>query len=140
MQQGAPAEAALAPGGGEVPILAPGHGPYRNYALGPAYDEMFARDGAVRGRNTRRSPARLTELAPEELARRQHACEQSFLHQGITFTVYGDAQATERIIPTDLLPRIVTAAEWAEIERGLKQRITRAQPVSCRHLRRGHAR
>ena len=41
--------------------------------------------------------------------RRQQACEQSFLHQGITFTVYNDNQATERIIPTDLLPRIVTA-------------------------------
>ena len=52
---------------------------------------------------------RLSDLPPEELKRRQQACEQSFLHQGITFTVYTDNQATERIIPTDLLPRIVTA-------------------------------
>jgi uncharacterized circularly permuted ATP-grasp superfamily protein len=66
---------------------------------------------------------RLLTLAPEDLARRQHACEQSFLHQGITFTVYSDTQATERIIPTDLLPRIVAAEEWERVERGLKQRI-----------------
>ncbi len=59
----------------------------------------------------------------EELNRRQQACEQSFLHQGITFTVYSDNRATERIIPTDLLPRIVTAREWDRIERGLTQRI-----------------
>ncbi len=63
------------------------------------------------------------QLSVEELNRRQHACEQSFLHQGITFTVYGNNQATERIIPTDLLPRIITAAEWNRIDAGLKQRI-----------------
>jgi uncharacterized circularly permuted ATP-grasp superfamily protein len=62
-------------------------------------------------------------LSPEELKLRQQACEQSFLHQGITFTVYGDNQATERIIPTDLLPRIITASEWARLEAGLKQRV-----------------
>src|SRR5580765_3340145 len=57
------------------------------------------------------------------MKRRQQTCEQSFLHQGITFTVYNDNRATERIIPTDLLPRIVTAKEWDRIERGLTQRI-----------------
>jgi uncharacterized circularly permuted ATP-grasp superfamily protein len=62
-------------------------------------------------------------LSAEELRRRQQACEQSFLHQGITFTVYGNNQSTERIIPTDLLPRIITASEWALLEAGLKQRI-----------------
>ena len=43
--------------------------------------------------------ARLSTLPLEELNRRQQACEQCFLHQGITFTVYNDNQATERIIP-----------------------------------------
>ena len=70
-----------------------------------------------------RSARQACDLPPEELIRRQQACEQSFLQQGITFTVYSDKQATERIIPTDLLPRIVTAAEWDKVERGLKQRI-----------------
>ena len=96
--------------------------PYKDYVLARAYDEMFAPDGSVRP-HCAALHRRLSELDGEELARRQQACEQSFLHQGITFTVYSDNQATERIIPTDLLPRIVTAEEWARVEAGLKQRI-----------------
>ncbi|HEX4370419.1 MAG TPA: circularly permuted type 2 ATP-grasp protein [Rhizomicrobium sp.] len=96
--------------------------PYARYRLGAAYDEMFAPDGKPRG-SYAALDRRLTSLPLDELARRQHACEQSFLHQGITFTVYNDSQATERIIPTDLLPRIVTAKEWDHVERGLIQRI-----------------
>jgi uncharacterized circularly permuted ATP-grasp superfamily protein len=65
----------------------------------------------------------LEHLPAEEIRQRKQAADLSFLHQGITFTVYSDKQATERIIPTDLLPRIVTAAEWGRIEAGLKQRI-----------------
>src|SRR6267378_2490978 len=97
-------------------------GAYSGYRLGRAYDEMFASDGSVRPHYAELH-RRIAELDPDEMRRRQHACEQSFLHQGITFTVYGDNQATERIIPTDLLPRIVTAAEWGRIEAGLRQRI-----------------
>jgi uncharacterized circularly permuted ATP-grasp superfamily protein len=96
--------------------------PFEDYALGAGYDEMFDRDGAARA-HYQGLHVRLSALATEELQRRQQASEQSFLHQGITFTVYGDEQSTERIIPTDLLPRIVTAGEWDTIERGLKQRI-----------------
>ena len=62
-------------------------------------------------------------LRPEELAERQRTLERSFLLQGITFTVYGADNATERIIPTDLFPRIIAAAEWATIEAGLTQRL-----------------
>ena len=97
--------------------------PYTGYRLAEAYDEMFAPDGSVR-RPYALLHEQIARLAPDELRRRQHACEQSFLHQGITFTVYGDNQSTERIIPTDLFPRMITAAEWARIETGLKQRIT----------------
>lgn len=97
--------------------------PFCKYALGAAYDEMFAPDG--RPRNHYQSlHASLSALPTEELYRRQQACETSFLHQGITFTVYSDKQqATERIIPTDLIPRIITAKEWERIDAGLKQRI-----------------
>ncbi len=104
-------------------VCVPGRdAPYEHYTLGKPYDEMFARDGTVHPHYAALD-GRLTTLPPGELQRRQQACELSFLHQGITFTVYNDNQATERIIPTDLLPRIVTAAEWARIEAGLKQRI-----------------
>jgi uncharacterized circularly permuted ATP-grasp superfamily protein len=96
--------------------------PYQNYTLGAAYDEMFAPDGTARAPYTALD-SRISTLPLEELNRRQQACEQSFLHQGITFTVYSDNRATERIIPTDLFPRIVTGAEWERIEHGLTQRI-----------------
>ena len=55
---------------------------------------------------------------------RQSAADLAFLHQGITFTVYGRNEGTERIFPYDLIPRIITAAEWDVLERGLTQRIT----------------
>jgi uncharacterized circularly permuted ATP-grasp superfamily protein len=96
--------------------------PFTDYRLGAAYDEMFTPDGTVRAHYAALAE-RLSTLPADELHRRQQACETSFLHQGITFTVYSDKRATERIIPTDLLPRIVTAEEWARIEAGLKQRI-----------------
>jgi uncharacterized circularly permuted ATP-grasp superfamily protein len=108
---------------GPARAIRPGEAaPYRHYRLDAAYDEMFTPKGHVRPHYAGLD-LRLLTLPPEDLARRQQACEQSFLHQGITFTVYSDAQATERIIPTDLLPRIVTAEEWERVERGLKQRI-----------------
>jgi uncharacterized circularly permuted ATP-grasp superfamily protein len=114
--------------GGDQPAPAAGPAagraaPYLDYTLAAAFDEMFGRDASVRP-NYAELDARLRTLPAEELARRQAACEQSFLHQGITFTVYSDAKATERIIPTDLIPRIVTGADWARVEAGLKQRIT----------------
>ena len=100
----------------------PGAPPFAAYKLGAPYDEMFAADGSVRPHYAALAD-RLANLPPEELLRRQQACETSFLHQGITFTVYSDKQATERIFPTDLFPRIVTASEWDKIEAGLTQRI-----------------
>jgi len=114
--------------GGALAPLSPGpvagqEAPYLSYGLAAAFDEMFDRDASVRA-TYGELDARLRTLPAEELARRQTACEQSFLHQGITFTVYSDAKATERIIPTDVIPRIVTGAEWARVEAGLKQRIT----------------
>ncbi|MEM6757302.1 MAG: circularly permuted type 2 ATP-grasp protein [Planctomycetota bacterium] len=84
---------------------------------------MFAQAGVPRA-SYRALYDRLLELSAEEWQRRQESAEVSFLNQGVTFTVYGDKEATERIFPFDLLPRIVTADDWAIIERGLTQRIT----------------
>ena len=63
-------------------------------------------------------------MPEEELRRRKRSADLSFLTQGITFTVYGDDEGTERIFPYDLLPRIITGSEWERIESGLIQRIT----------------
>ena len=97
--------------------------PFTDYQLDGAYDEMFAGPGDPRP-PYEALYRRLQELPVAELLRREQAAELSFLQQGITFTVYGRDEGAERIIPHDLLPRILTGAEWATIERGLAQRIT----------------
>ena len=86
------------------------------------YDEMYGANGEVRPHYASLQ-TRLTTLAADELAERQRTLEQSFLLQGITFTVYGAETTTERIIPTDLFPRIIPADEWELIEAGLTQRL-----------------
>ncbi|HEY0752426.1 MAG TPA: circularly permuted type 2 ATP-grasp protein [Ktedonobacteraceae bacterium] len=97
--------------------------PFSDYDLDEAYDEMFDAQGQPRSAY-QQLYHRLQEMPFEMLQQRQQAADLTFLNQGITFTVYGDTEGTERIWPYDLLPRIITAAEWSTIERGLTQRIT----------------
>jgi len=97
--------------------------PFANYQIDGVYDEMFASSDAPRNQY-QRLHQRLLELTPLELQQRQQAADLTFLHQGITFTVYSANEGTERIFPYDLLPRILSGAEWDIIERGLAQRIT----------------
>src|SRR5277367_5674822 len=97
--------------------------PFTGYQFDQAYDEMFEAPGVPRP-HYQALYRTLLELPPEELRSGQQAADQSFLHQGITFTVYGNKEGTERIFPNDLLPRIIPSQEWQQIERGLTQRIT----------------
>jgi uncharacterized circularly permuted ATP-grasp superfamily protein len=94
-----------------------------NYQVDIAYDEMFASPGVPRD-HYRALHQTLLGLPPEELRRSQQAADLAFLHEGITFTVYGSKEGTERIFPNDLLPRIIAAREWMTIEKGLSQRLT----------------
>ena len=92
------------------------------YDTGQFYDELIRPGGQARP-GVAPLLERVTSLPEGELARRQQAAERDLLNLGITFTVYGDEAGTERIFPFDILPRIVSAADWAVIENGLKQRI-----------------
>ena len=104
-------------------VPAPGEpGPFSGYALGAAYDEMYDRAGQVRPHYAGLH-ARIASAAPGTLEGLQSTIETAFMTQGVTFTVYGHEDATEKIIPTDVLPRIVPADEWAVLERGFKQRL-----------------
>jgi uncharacterized circularly permuted ATP-grasp superfamily protein len=97
--------------------------PFLNYQFDNAYDEMFESPGVPRS-HYQTLFCSLLELPAEQLRKSQQAADLSFLHQGITFTVYGNEQGTERVFPNDLLPRIIPGAEWQRIEQGLTQRIT----------------
>jgi uncharacterized circularly permuted ATP-grasp superfamily protein len=94
-----------------------------DYFLDSAYDEMFTPEGEIRPQYTLLLDT-FRSLSHEELLRRKHSADLSFLTQGVTFTVYGKKEGTERIFPYDMLPRIITGAEWKTIEKGLIQRIT----------------
>jgi uncharacterized circularly permuted ATP-grasp superfamily protein len=96
--------------------------PFRNYQFDLAYDEMFEGPGLPRPHYQALFQT-LLELPPEEMRKSQQAADLSFLHQGITFTVYGNDEGTERVFPNDLLPRIIPNQEWRKIESGLTQRI-----------------
>ena len=96
---------------------------FAGYEVGEFFDEMFSVPGTARPHYAKLFE-RFTELGREEFERKRELAASTFLRQGITFTVYNDDQGTERIFPFDLIPRIIPAAEWDVIERGLVQRIT----------------
>ncbi len=87
-----------------------------------AFDEMKGTNGHVR-------PAYagldqwLHDLPPDVLDRRRREAELLFRRIGITFAVYGEAESTERLIPFDVLPRILALAEWNTLRAGLEQRV-----------------
>ena len=65
----------------------------------------------------------LEQQPPDSVARKRAEADLSFRRVGITFAVYGDDAGTERLIPFDIIPRIIPAHEWAMLERGLAQRV-----------------
>lgn len=93
-------------------------------ALKRAFDEIWG-DGV--GQVARRELAALGDwldaTPPADLRRRQQAAEATFRQLGITFAVYGDSDAAERIIPFDIVPRVFLADEWSRLSEGLVQRV-----------------
>jgi uncharacterized circularly permuted ATP-grasp superfamily protein len=103
----------------------PTHGVYVNfdrYSTDGFFDELFVANGEPRA-CTVLLKQRIEALPQGSLALRQKAAEAAMYRLGITFNVYGSEEGHERIIPFDIIPRIVAAGEWSLIERGLKQRI-----------------
>jgi uncharacterized circularly permuted ATP-grasp superfamily protein len=95
-----------------------------NFGVGPMsmiFDEMG--DGAALRPAYAELSRWLGEVPPDVLDHRRREAELLFRRIGITFAVYGDAEAQERLIPFDVIPRILSAAEWDIVRRGLEQRI-----------------
>ncbi|MCT7952424.1 circularly permuted type 2 ATP-grasp protein [Ancylothrix sp. C2] len=95
---------------------------FETYDPGDFYDELFIAKGKPRP-EILPLIERINSLPEGELKRRQQAAQIALFKLGVTFNVYGDSEGTERIFPFDIIPRIVSAQEWAKLERGLKQRI-----------------
>jgi len=93
-----------------------------SYDAGEFYCEMT--DGAARDPRIAEVLARLRNITPDDLRHRAGIAEAELYNLGITFTVYSDRDAIDRILPFDLIPRILAAAEWEQLERGVIQRVT----------------
>ena len=108
-------------GGGRMPV-------------GLAFDEMKGTDGQVRAPYSELSKW-LGDVRPDVLDYRRREAELLFRRIGITFAVYGEADSTERLIPFDVIPRILAAREWDLLRKGLEQRVKAINALSPRHLR-----
>ena len=87
----------------------------------PPYDEMHGSDGV---RPHYRTFANWLKQTPAEKLQRKRAEADALFHRvGITFAVYGEESGTERLIPFDIVPRIIPAGEWQQLAAGLKQRV-----------------
>ncbi len=91
------------------------------YEKGPFFCELM--DCAAHDPAVALIAKRLSEIDPAELCRRSEIAEIELYNQGITFTVYSDKDAIDRILPFDLIPRVLTAREWDVLERGVRQRV-----------------
>ena len=90
--------------------------------MSPSYDEMHDASGRVRPHYDG-FDAWLKTTSFDEVAHKRRQAEISFHRVGITFSVYGEESGNERLIPFDIVPRILPAAEWKMLEAGLRQRV-----------------
>jgi uncharacterized circularly permuted ATP-grasp superfamily protein len=88
------------------------------------FDEMYADGHSTVREHYREFQAWLSEQSPETIASKRAEADLIFRRVGITFAVYGDDAGTERLIPFDIISRIITAREWEGMEAGLVQRVT----------------
>ena len=86
------------------------------------YDEMYAPGGIARA-HCREYADWLAGQSPERLAHERAEADALFHRVGITFAVYGEDEGTERLIPFDIVPRIIAAQEWTQLAAGLRQRV-----------------
>lgn len=87
------------------------------------WDEMYNQSSVVRD-HYQKVIEYLANESPDDLNKKEELAKRLFMTQGITFTVYNSGEGIEKIFPFDIIPRIITAAEWSFVEKGIKQRLT----------------
>lgn len=86
------------------------------------YDEMFRPDGTARSAYAKFQDW-YAKQDPAWLRRQDKVAEMFFRRSGITFNVYSDKSAEERLIPFDMIPRIISGRDWRKVTRGIEQRV-----------------
>ena len=92
-------------------------------AVKGVWDEMYSDNSAIRD-HYQRVIDYLSKESTDNLNKKEDLARRLFMTQGITFTVYNSGEGIEKIFPFDIIPRIITAAEWSFVEKGIKQRLT----------------
>jgi uncharacterized circularly permuted ATP-grasp superfamily protein len=87
------------------------------------WDEMYGSNSKIRD-HYRKVIQYISNESADELNKKEELAKRLFMSQGITFTVYNSGEGIEKIFPFDIIPRIITADEWAFVEKGIKQRLT----------------
>jgi len=96
--------------------------PFDLYDPEDFYDELFVATGKPRSHSVSLIK-HMTSLGIEQLEQQRLTAEIALYKLGVTFNVYNDARGVEKIFPFDIIPRIIPAQEWSNLETGLKQRI-----------------
>ena len=93
-----------------------------SYEQAACYDEYAGENGVPRPHYAGLA-ATLRAIEWSDLRAREQTVNAVLLQRGVTFTVYADSQGTERIMPFDLIPRIIPGSEWSRLSRGVAQRV-----------------
>ncbi|NNE82500.1 MAG: circularly permuted type 2 ATP-grasp protein, partial [Alphaproteobacteria bacterium] len=98
-------------------------GAVAGYDSGEFFCEIFGRPKGRGLGHTRRVRERLAQLEISQLRDRSRGAERELFNLGITFTVYTDREAIDRILPFDVIPRLLSSKDWEIIDSGVKQRV-----------------
>jgi len=102
--------------------LLPPRSPFETYQTDTFYDELFAADG-VPHEAALPLVGTLKSMSRAGLRAKQKLAEERLYSSGNTFNVYGDKKGTEKILPFDIIPRVITAHQWDKLDLGIAQRI-----------------
>src|SRR3569833_2343505 len=91
------------------------------HPINGVWDEMYGEDNIRSHYN--KVIEYLSRESSDDLTKKEELAKRLFMSQGITFTVYSSGEGIEKIFPFDIIPRIITANEWAFVEKGIKQRL-----------------
>ncbi|WP_445681994.1 circularly permuted type 2 ATP-grasp protein [Radicibacter daui] len=92
------------------------------YDQGPFFDELFGSQGQL-APHAEAIRQRFNAIGFDELRGRASDAERELYNLGITFIVYSEAEAVDRILPFDVIPRVISKPEWAQLEAGVQQRV-----------------
>jgi uncharacterized circularly permuted ATP-grasp superfamily protein len=95
---------------------------FKKYMMRPGFWDEMCSDAGIR-EHYRMVHEHISRLSPQAIDQKEALASKLFMNQGVTFTVYSQDEGIERIFPFDLIPRIITSAEWKHIESGIRQRL-----------------